>query len=549
MSLAEEIQNIFKGEVMDDETTLKKYSRDASLFEVKPKLVVLPKDAEDLKALVKWVSDNPGHSVTVRAAGSDMTGGPLNESIIADVTKHMNHIGESYGVNMVVQPGVYYRDFEKKTLEKNLILPCYPASKNLCALGGMLGNNCAGEKTLRYGKMENFVLETKMIFSDGNEYSIKPLSKASLDVKIAQDNFEGDIYKKVFNLIEENKEIIQQAKPKVSKNSAGYYLWNLYDEKTFDLNKLIVGSQGTLGIVTEMKLRLIPEKKYHDMVALFFKSWDELPQVVNAILPFDPESLETFDKDTLKLGIHFMPEIAKKLGSNFFSFALKFIPEALIGARMLGLPKLIVLVEVAENTEEKVKSKVRNIIEVIKPYNVWSRVVEKDSEEEKFWIMRRESFNLLREHVKDRRTAPFIEDFCIAPEKIPEFLPRALKILKDNGIDTNIAGHAGNGNFHIIPLMDLRKKSERDKITTVSDKFYNLVVEYEGTITGEHNDGIIRTPYLGKMYSPEVLELFKKTKEIFDPKNIFNPGKKVPSTGSGQVGGTLEYLENHIAIK
>ncbi|MDO8569740.1 MAG: FAD-binding oxidoreductase [bacterium] len=557
MKLGDEISKFFKGEVQDDEITLKTYSHDASLFEVKPKLVVFPKDSEDLKNLVKWVKENPGHSVTVRAAGSDMTGGPLGESMVADVTKHMNHIGESYGVEIVVQPGVYYRDFEKKTLEQGLILPCFTASKNLCALGGMFGNNCAGERSLRYGKMENFILESKVIFSDGHEYTVKPLSRAELDTKMNQGDFEGNIYRSLFELIEKNKEVIDQAKPKVSKNSAGYYLWNVYPEpvegskQIFDLNKLIVGSQGTLGIVTEMKLRLVPEKKYHDMVAVFFKSWDELPQVVNAILPYEPESLETFDEDTLKLGIRFMPEIARRSGSNFFSFALKFIPEVFIGVQMLGLPKLIVLIEVAENTEEAVKGKVKSIVETIMPFNIWSRIIEKDSEEEKFWVMRRESFNLLREHVKGKRTAPFIDDFCISPDQVPKFLPRALKILKDNGIVANIAGHAGNGNFHIIPLMDLRKKSERDKITKVSDKFYDLVAEYRGTITAEHNDGIIRTPYLNKMYSPEVLELFKKTKEIFDPLNIFNPGKKVPASheATQDKRGTLEYLESHIIIE
>jgi len=456
----------------------------------------------------------------------------------------MGEISEHRGLTSVlVEPGMFYREFERKTLEKGLVLPCFPASKNLCALGGMLGNNSAGEKTLRYGKMENFVLETKVIFSDGNEYFVKPLSREALDIKMAQNDFEGNIYKNLFNLIEENRGVIEHAKPKVSKNSAGYYLWNVLSRAldTFDLNKLLVGSQGTLGIVTEMKLRLVPVKKYHDLVALFFKSWDELPQVVNAILPQDPESLETFDKDTLKLGIRFMPEIAKKARSNLFSFALKFLPEALISVEMLGLPKLVVLVEVSEDTEEEVKNKVRNIVEAIKPFNIWSRIVEKDSEEEKFWVMRRESFNLLRQHVKEKRTAPFIDDFCIPPEKVPEFLPRALKILKDYDIDTNIAGHAGNGNYHIIPLMDLRKESERRKIPAVSDKFYDLVAEYKGTITAEHNDGIVRTPYLGKMYSLEILELFKKTKEIFDPLDIFNPGKKV--------NGTLEYLESHIAIE
>ena len=518
--------------------TLEKYSRDASIFEVRPKFVAYPKNREEVRELVKWVNENSGESLTVRAAGTDMTGGPLTESVVVDVSKYLNKIGEIDEQIITTEPGVFYRDFEKKTLEKGLILPCYPASKNLCALGGMFGNNSAGEKTLRYGKMENFIMESKVIFSDGNEYAVKPLSPSELEAKMSQNDFEGNVYRKMNELLISNDELIRNAKPNVSKNSAGYYLWNVWDGQTFDLNKLIVGSQGTLGIVTEMTLRLIPEKKHHDMIALFFKSWDELPQVVNAILPQDPESLETFDEDTLKLGLRFMPEIAKKIGSNFFSFALKFIPEALISARMLGLPKLIVLIEIAEDTEEKVKSKVRNIMEALKPFKVWSRVVEKDSEEEKFWVMRRESFNLLREHVKDKRTAPFIEDFCIKPEKVPEFLPKALKILKDNGIDTNIAGHAGNGNFHIIPLMDLGKQSERDKITTVADKFYDLVAEYEGTITGEHNDGILRTPYLGKMYSPEVLGLFKKTKEIFDPKNIFNPGKKVD--------GSIGYLKSHI---
>src|SRR3990167_8766322 len=304
IKLAEEIRKFFKGEVYDDELTLKKYSRDASLFEVKPKLVVFPKDTDDLKALVKWIGDNPGHSVTVRAAGSDMTGGPLNESIIADVSQHMNHADEIIGESVAIQPGVFYRDFEKQTLAKGLILPCFPASKNLCALGGMISNNCAGERTLRYGKMENYVLESKIIFSDGKEYSIKPLNQTELEVKMAQEDFEGNIYKSLFELIEKNREILDQANPKVSKNSAGYYLWNIWNGEIFDLNKLIVGSQGTLGIITEAKIKLIPEKAYHDMIALFFQSWNELPQVVNAILPYGPESLETFDDETLKLGIH-----------------------------------------------------------------------------------------------------------------------------------------------------------------------------------------------------------------------------------------------------
>lgn len=521
----------------NDPQTLEAYSRDASLFKLVPKFVAVPENIEDIKQLISYAKEH-GESLTVRAGGSDMTGGPLSESIVVDIKK-FNQIGEIKEDGTVVGPGTFYRDFEKQTLGKNLILPCYTASKNLAALGGMIGNNCAGEKTLRYGKMENFIVESKWLFADGQEYVIK---------SGAVDN---EYSRKVFELLKANEALIREAKPKVSKNSAGYYLWNVWDGQTFDLNKLLVGSQGTLGIMTEATISLVPVKTHHDLIAIFLNSWEEMPKVVNAILPHDPESLETFDKDTLKLGIKFMPEIAKKAGSNLLSFVSQFLPEAWIGVKMGGFPELIILVEVAETTEMEVKRKVGEIREVIKDFKVWSRVVEKDSEEEKFWVMRRESFNLLRQHVAGKRTVPLVEDFCIPVEKVPEFLPKAKKILEDAGIDVNIAGHAGNGNFHIIPLMDLKKEGERSKLLPIAEKFYSLVAEYHGSITGEHNDGIVRTPYLDKMYSPQILDLFKQVKNIFDPDNIFNPGKKVPALQSlGEVGGgTIEYLESHLDYK
>lgn len=515
---------------------LELYSRDASLFKVRPKAVATPETREEIKELVAYAKEH-GESLTPRAGGSDMSGGPLTESIVVDV-KRLNKIGEIKAEGTWVEPGVFYRDFEKKTLEKGLILPCYTASKNLCMLGGMVANNSAGEKTLRYGQMEKFVRSSKWIFSDGNEYLVQPMSRTVLDSKMAQGDFEGSLYKQIYDLLQNNQELIQNAKPKVSKNAAGYYLWNVYDGQTFDLNKLLVGSQGTLGILTEAEISLVPVKTHHDLIAIFLNSWDEMPRVVNALLPHDPESLETFDKDTLKLGLRFMPEIAKKAGSNLFSFAAKFWHEALIGVEMGGLPELVILAEIAEESETEVKRKVSEIVEVLKSFKVWHRVIEKDSEEEKFWIMRRESFNLLREHVESKRTAPFIDDFCIPTEKVPEFLPKAKMILEDANIDVNIAGHAGNGNFHIIPLMDLKREEERKKLIPVAEKFYSLVVEYKGTITGEHNDGIVRTPFLGKMYSPQMLELFRQIKTIFDPQNIFNPGKKV--------GGSLAYFESHL---
>ncbi len=510
-----------------DPEVLKKYSRDASLFEITPKAVAKPSSVHELKELVAYATEH-GESLTMRAGGSDMTGGPLSESIVVDVTG-LNKITSLGDRHVTVEPGVFYRDLEKETLKKNLLLPCYPASKHLAALGGMINNNCAGEKSLRYGKMENFIISAKWIFADGNEYTVKPLTREQLAKKMSEHSFEGKVYREIHELIAHHYKEIMSAKPQVSKNSSGYYLWNVIQGETFDLNRLLVGSQGTLGILTEATLRLEPVHTHHDLIVLFFKSWDELPEVVNAILPFNPEGLETFDKETLKLALHYFPQIAERAGENVFSLAKKFLPEAFLSLQMMAFPELVVLVEMVEENEHELKNKVRAVEQAMKKFKVHHRVIEKDSEEEKFWTVRRESFSLLREHSNNKRTVPLVEDFCIPPEAVPSFLPRAKKILEEAGIKVNIAGHAGNGNFHIIPLMDLRDAHERAKLIPVAEKFYDLVVQYKGTLSGEHNDGLVRTPFLNKMFSPEILDLFRKTKEIFDPKGIFNPNKKVMS--------------------
>lgn len=544
--MKEEIKKFFKGEVFDDDKTLTLYSHDASLFTVRPKLVVYPKDAQDLENITKWVSENKSKdsslSLTIRAAGSCMSGGSLNESIIADTTKYMNKVGEIRAEGTVVQPGLFYRDFEPKTLEKNLILPCYTASKNLNALGGMIGNNSAGEKTLHYGKMENFVLESKVIFSDGKEYLVKPLDEEELKNKISQNDFEGNVYKNILNLITENKDLLEEAKPKVSKNSAGYYLWNIWQNGKFDLNRLIVGSQGTLGIVTEAQIRLVPVEPVSKLFVIFLPNLKHLADLINVILKTNPESIESYDDATLKLAFRFFPEMLKTMKvKHFFKLMLSFIPELIMMIKEGGIPHLIVLVEFAGKTEEEVNQKMVDLEQKLKPFKYEMRLTHSIEESDKYWTIRRESFNLLRKHVRGSRTAPFVDDVIVEPQYMPEFLPAMRQILDKYKLVYTIAGHAGNGNFHIIPLMDMKDNKNIQVIQKVGDEVYSLVAKYKGSITAEHNDGIVRTPYLGKMFNEEVLGLFEKTKQIFDPQNIFNPGKKV--------NGSLEYMISHIAIE
>lgn len=542
MPLEDSIRAIIDGQVTSDEAVLTSYSTDASIFEIKPQLVVYPKDSQDIQKLVKFAQRSKEKvSLTARSAGTDMSGGAVNDSIILDLTRHFNKIlkvGLSYAVT---QPGVFYRDFEKETLKHNLILPSYPASREICTVGGMVGNNSAGEKTLSFGQTENYVQRLKVVLTDGNEYIFEPLSKKGLDKKIAQKNFEGEIYQKMHKLIETNFDLIQSAKPKVSKNSAGYALWSIWDGKTFDLTKLIVGSQGTLGIVTEIEFRLVPPHKYSKLLVIFLYNIGHLGEVVEKILSSKPESFESYDDKTFEFGLRFWPEVVKVIRpKNIFSLGLSFIPEAWMVLKH-GPAKLVLMAEFTGDDESSVIQKCLEAQQSIKKYHLLSRITTNEDDANKYWALRRESFNLFRHHSGDKRTAPFIDDIIVAPQHLAEFLPKLQKILKpyQELMVYTIAGHIGNGNFHIIPMVDLKDPKVRAIIPKLADEVYNLVFQYQGSMAAEHNDGLIRGPFLKKMYGDKIYTLFKETKSIFDPKNIFNPHKKIDAT--------FEYLLTHIS--
>jgi FAD/FMN-containing dehydrogenase len=224
--------------------------------------------------------------------------------------------------------------------------------------------------------------------------------------------------------------------------------------------------------------------------------------------------------------IRFFPSFLKTLGwKKFIVLMFSLIPEALMLFK--GLPKLILMVEYKAETQEEITQKVHHLHEVMKPFNLAIEEANTARKANKFWIMRRESFNLLRKNVKDKHTAPFIDDFVVLPEHLPEFLPQLREILERNRLLYTVAGHVGNGNFHIIPLMRLQDPAERAKLEPVMREVNSLILKYHGSLSGEHNDGLVRGPFLDQMYGPEVMGYFRELKHIFDPQGIFNPHKKV----------------------
>ncbi len=550
--MKEEIQIFFKGDIDDSEETLLQYSHDASIFNVRPKIVVFPKDSQDVVNLVKWVNKNSTRqdlvkkygklSITARCAGTDMSGGAVGESIILDFTRYMNNLISFIDDKITVQPGMFYRDFEKITLEKRLILPCFTASKSINAMGGMFGNNSAGERTLKYGQTGDYILETKIVFADGIERIVKPIS-------LNEISKQQEIYTKIYDLIKDNEEEIKLAKPNVHKNSAGYYIWNVVKDNIFDLNKLLIGSQGTLGIATEITFKLVPEPKYTRLLVVFLRDMNLLPDLVNRILKYNPQSLESYDDKTFLLVIKYIKDFSKLLGlKNFLGLIFSFVPEAMMTLRH-GFPKLVLLVEFTGETQEKVdKEAKRALTELESVKKIGIRLTKNAIEAKKYWTIRHEAFNLIRYHLKKLKSRPFVDDVIVRPEKLPEFFPALYKILNEYKKEMTFAvgGHAGDGNLHIYTLINPKDPNLKEMIMQVSNKVYDLVVKLGGSITAEHNDGLIRTPYLNKMYSEKIIKIFAEIKKIFDSKNIFNPGKKVPTE---YMGGTKEYIAEHIAVE
>ena len=542
--LLAELKKEISGDVATDAETLDTYSHDASLFEVKQQVVVFPKDEKDVQTLITFVGKHKKEhaelSLTGRSAGTDMSGGSINESILVAFGKYFNKPAIIKGDIATAQPGQFYRDFEVQTLKENLLFASYPASKGLCAIGGIVNNNSGGEKSLQYGKTEQYIKRIKVVLSDGSICELKPLNEEQLKKKMQQDDFEGKLYKQMYKLITDNWDTIKKAKPSVTKNSAGYFLWNVWDpeKKIFDLTKLWVGAQGTLGLMLEADLQLVPVKKHHEMEVIYLQDTSHLGQIIDAVLPLGPESFESYDDNTLMLALRYFPEFVHQLGLwGLVQAGLAFLP-AFLDMAIGRLPKLIVQVDFASDDPEELKQKITALREKLKPLHPQTTIAV-DDQEKKYWLVRRESFNLLRNKIRNKHTAPFIDDFVVNPHDTADVVKQVTDILKKHPeFIFTVAGHVGNGNFHIIPLVDIKDPKVRKAIPEISDQVYAIITKYKGSITGEHNDGLIRTPYLEQMYGKEIIKLFEETKNIFDPHGIFNPRKKVH--------GDLKYAMDHI---
>jgi len=541
--LLDTLRTVFKGDITTKEADRLAFSRDAGIYELIPEAVLSPKNSKDIEHIVDFVNKNkllhPTLAITPRSAGTDMSGGAIGSSLVIDMLKYFNNIEGVSGNLLHTQPGVYMRDIDPLLASHQLMLGCVPASRMLCTIGGMVGNNSGGEQSLRFGNTERWVRQLKVVLADGKEYTVKPLTIRELEKKFKENTFESNLYKQVYDLIEANYDLIKNARPKVNKNSMGYNLWSVWDRGTgiFDMTHLFTGSQGTLGVITDIVMEAVKKPLHTGLLLAYLPSTKRLGDIIPLVMQHNPSAFEGFDDITFNLGIRHFATFQKQLGTKEFLRQ----QASLLGsvAKFRGhIPSIVLMVEFEGETKEEVYGKIAQLHDDLLPLKLKMDIEGDEASSAPFWQIRRASLALLRNKVKDKYASPFIDDMTVQPKYLPEFVPQLRKIIRKYKLPATLAGHFGDGNFHVIPLMDISSNKDQAKLEPVMRELIPLVLKYEGTMAGEHNDGMVRGPWLPTVFGEDVYQIFKQVKQIFDPRFIFNPHKKTDAT--------WEYSMDHI---
>ena len=526
--VAQYLQEHLVGEVMTSADAREYFATDGSVLKVIPQIIAYPRTEQDVRkaARFSWQLAERGRVVpiTARGGGTDQGGGAIGSGIMMVFPAHMNKILtlNTKKRSVTVQPGINYGKLQQALHTHGLFLPPFPASQEYCTVGGAIANNASGEKTIKYGSTREFVSSLRVVLANGEVIETGRLTKRELNRKMGLATFEGEIYRTLDALITENKDLINSSYFDVTKNSAGYDLGIIKGKKgTFDLTPLFVGSQGTLGIITEAVIDL---ENFNPSTTLVAAQFDSIASAGAAILDLRklaPSSMEVVDDKLLEfIDEHNPSQLGKSIQRPF--------------------SKIILLVEFDNLSNRVQRKKTRKAKKILAKLATDVVVTRDEHEQEDLWKIRHSAAAVLWQTIGTKKALPIIEDGVVPPEKFTEFIEQSYKLFESFGLQIAVWGHAGNANLHMQPFLDLGQIGDRQKVLKVMDAYYKMVIELGGSTSGEHNDGRLRAPYLEDLYGPQMYELFKNVKQIFDPYNTLNPGVKF-GTSKQDLQGLLRH--------
>lgn len=509
-ALERELKASIEGEVRFDKISRALYSNDASVYQIEPAGVVVPRHREDLILTVE-ICRRFRCSITMRGGGTSQAGQAIGEGIVVDTSKYFHRLlevnAEEHWVR--VEPGIVLDELNAQLAGLGLRFAPDISTASRATVGGMMANNSSGARSVLYGKTIDHVLEQVVMLSDGSIAHFREIPREEIPVG---ESLEAACYRTVLRLALEHAGEIERRYPKVLRRVVGYNLDEFTDaSKPVNLAKMMVGSEGTLGVVLEAKLRLVPLPKAKAVMVIEFADLLEALSATPVILRHGPSAVEVMDRAILD--------------NTRQNAALDRIRKSFIA----GDPGATLCVEFYGDQKEDLPPRLRALEETLRAnkFGYRYRVETDPAEQARIWSLREAALGLSMAMKEDAKSIPFVEDTAVPPERLSEYIARFLKILSAHETKAGIYAHASVGCLHVRPVINMKAESGVRKFEAIANEVAELVLEYGGALSGEHGDGLVRSPFLRRMFGDTIYEAFREIKRTFDPEGLFNPGKIV----------------------
>ena len=511
-ALQSELERQIQGEVRFDTITRALYSTDASVYQIRPLGVVIPKNREDVIRIVQ-ICGRMRCPLTMRGGGTSQAGQAIGEGLQVDTSKYFNRVLEVNAEELWarVEPGVVLDELNAQLAPLGLRFAPDISTASRATIGGMMANNSAGARSVLYGKTIDHVLEQTVVLADGGIVEFREIPRAEVPTG---DTLEANCYRTVLSLAAEHAQEIDRCYPKVLRRVGGYNLNEFVNPAApVNLAKMLVGSEGTLGVVLEAKLRLVPLPKAKAVMVIEFADLLEALSAAPVIVRHGPSAVEVMDKSILD---------NTRQNANLDRIRKSFIE---------GDPAATLCVEFYGDKKEDLPPRLVALEEDLRARNLGYRY-HTDTDpvtQSRIWSLREAALGLSMAMKEDAKSISFVEDTAVAPEKLSEYIGRFLEIVREHGTTAGVYAHASVGCLHVRPVVNMKTEEGVAKFESLAKAVANLVLEFGGALSGEHGDGLVRGPFMRQMFGDTLYEAFREIKQTFDPHGIFNPGKIVDS--------------------
>ncbi len=509
--IQEQLARIFRGDLLFDEISRLAYASAACIYRIKPLGIACPRDAEDLRQLVAFAAEE-GIPLTGRGGGSGRAGQGIGAGILVDFTRHMNQVLQiDVAANRFrVQPGMFLTRLNRILEEHGRFFPPDPSSADCASIGGMIANNSSGPHCPKYGDTRSQVRALEVVLSDGALEQFIPIKVDGAEWKrmMERGGRKAELHAEVRNIAMRYVELLREKKPETTKNCCGYNLWDAFNGESVDLARLITGSEGTLALVTEAELTMAPLPRASLTALIYFDTIESVGQATEEILKFQPAMLEIIERHILELARERWCELKP------------FLPDGI---------EAVLFIEFQGEELEELASRMKALEHrLAKELHIVTgfRVAKNTAERQLLVRVRKASGPVLNKARGKRKPVAFIEDAAVNPLRLSEYIMGLKEIFNRHGVQAAIYGHAGDGNLHIMPFLNLKDPEDVARMKSIAEETYDLVLSLRGTISAEHGDGLLRSAYVRRQYG-ELCDAMVAVKRLFDPGGIFNPGRVV----------------------